>query len=292
MALKDLLVCIDPTTAGDARLKLAFNLARANNAHLASAYPLPEAPIAHGGPIGFGGVPGMTGIAEEPVSPGSAVSEVFHEAELADRVEHRFKEELRRAGIDGEWHVVPDGDSAALIELAKSVDLTIMGQRSPSSHSGGAARFRPENIVIAAGRPVLVVPYAGNFETVGKRILIGWDGTREANRALNDALPLLADAEVVTVMFVGSNERDLEQHRPALERITGHLRRHGINATAEGTLRGSLAISDILLSRAADLAADLIVTGGYHHSQLREALIGGVSRELLGHMTVPVLMSH
>jgi hypothetical protein len=69
MALKDLLVCIDPTTAGDARLKLAFNLARANNAHLASAYPLPEAPIAHGGPTGFGGVPGMTGIAEEPVSP-------------------------------------------------------------------------------------------------------------------------------------------------------------------------------------------------------------------------------
>jgi nucleotide-binding universal stress UspA family protein len=293
MALRDLLVCIDPTAAGDARLKLAFNLARANSAHLTGAYALPEAQALRGGATGFGVLPpaGMTGI-EEPVNPGGAVSEVFHEAEVADRVEHRFRGELRLAGIDGEWHILPDGDSAALIELAKSVDVTITGQRSRSSGSDRAARFRPEDIVIAAGRPVLVVPYAGNFEAVGKRVLIAWDGTREANRALNDALPLLEGGEAVTVMFVGANERDLDQHRHALERIVGHLQRHGINAMPEGTLRGGLAISDILLSRAADLAADLIVTGGYHHSPLREALIGGVSRELLEHMTVPVLMSH
>ena len=292
MALKDLLVCIDPTTAGDTRLKLAFNLARPNKAHLTGAYPLAEAQVARGGAAGFGSVPNMTGIAEEPVSPGGAVSEVFHEAEVADLAEHHFKDELRLAGIDGEWHSVPNGDSAELIELAKSVDLTIMGQRPPSSRSDGAALFRPEDVIIAAGRPVLVIPYAGTFETVGKRALAAWDGTREANRALNDALPLLAEAEAVTVMFVGSNERDLEQHWPALERIVGHLQRHGINTAADGTLRGGLAISDILLSRAADLAADMIVTGGYHHSQLREALVGGVSRDLLQHMTVPVLMSH
>jgi nucleotide-binding universal stress UspA family protein len=292
MALKDLLVCIDPTTAGDIRLKLAFNLARANKAHLSGAYPLPEAQFVRGGPTGFGGIPGMTVIAEEPVSRGGAVSEAFREAEVADRVEHRFKDELRLAGIDGEWHVLPDGDSAELIELAKSMDLTIMGQRPPTSRSDGAARFRPDDIVIATGRPILVIPYAGTFETVGKRILIAWDGTREANRALNDALPLLTNAEAVTVMFVGANERDLDQHRPALERIVGHLQRHGINTIPGETLRSGLAISDILLSRAADLAADLIVTGGYHHSPLREALIGGVSRDLLDHMTVPVLMSH
>jgi nucleotide-binding universal stress UspA family protein len=291
MALKDLLVCVDPTPAGDIRLKLALNLARANQAYLTGAYPLPPAQAGHG-LAGFGGISAMTGIAEEPMSPGGAVSEVFHEAEVADRAEHRFKDELRLAGIDGEWHALPDDDPVELVEFAKSVDLTIMGQRPPSSGSDGAARFRPEDIVIAAGRPVLVVPYAGSFETIGKRILVGWDGTREANRALNDALPLLTKAEAVTVMYVGTNERDLEQHWPALERIVGHLRRHGINATAEGTLRSGLAISDILLSRAADFAADMIVTGGYHHSQLREALLGGVSRDLLDHMTVPVLMSH
>ncbi len=234
----------------------------------------------------------MTGPAEEGISPGGAVSEVFHEAEVADTVEQRFKSELRLAGRDGEWHILPDGDWAVLIELAQSVDLTITGQRPPGSHTNGAARFRPEDIVIAAGRPVLVVPYAGTFETVGKRVLIAWDGTREAHRALNDALSLLADAEAVTVIYVGTTERDLEQHRVGLERVVAHLQRHGVNATPEETVRGGLAISDILLSRAADLAVDLIVMGGYHHSQLREALVGGVSRELLGHMTVPVLMSH
>ncbi len=286
MALKDLLVCIDPTTAGNARLKLAFNLARANRAHLAGAYPLPESQPGRVGATGFGVVPpaGMVGTAEEAVN---------RDAEVAETAKQRFKDELRRAGIDGEWHILPDGDSAALIELAKSVDLTITGQRSPSSRSDGAARFRPEDIVIAAGRPVLVVPYAGTFEAVGRRILVAWDGTREANRALNDALPLLlADAEAVTVIFVGAHEKDLEQHQAALERIVRHLQRHGIKATFEETLRGDMTISDILLSRAADLAADLMVMGGYHHSQLREALIGGVSRELLAHMTVPVLMSH
>jgi len=193
MALKDLLACIDPTSAGDARLKLAFNLARANKAHLSGAYVLADGDAAPRGHSGFGGVPGMTGLPDEP-SPGRAVSEVSHEAEIAERVELRFKDELRVAGIEGEWHIVPDGDSTELIELAKSVDMTIMGQRAP--RADGAARLRPDDVVMAAGRPVLVVPYAGNFETVGKRILGAWDGTREANRALNDRLlrvRLLAD---------------------------------------------------------------------------------------------------
>jgi hypothetical protein len=211
MALKDLLVCIDPTTAGDARLKLAFNLARANKAHLSGAYVLADGDTGPRGPSGFG----MTGFTEEP-SRGGAVSGAFHEAEVADRVELRFKDELRVAGIEGEWHVVPDGDSTALIEFAKSVDMTIMGQSPP--RADGAARLRPDDVVMAAGRPVLVVPYAGTFETVGKRILVAWDGTREANRALNDALPLLEESQAAAVMFVGANERELEQHLPAVER--------------------------------------------------------------------------
>jgi nucleotide-binding universal stress UspA family protein len=294
MPFKDFLVCIDRTAAGEARLKLAFNLARANEGHLTGAYALPEAPAAPAGAVGFGvsGPPGMTGAADERITPGGRVSEVFREAEVAETIEQRFRSELRLHGIDGEWRLLTDGGAAALTELAKSVDLTITGQLPPNSHADGAARFRPEDIVLAAGRPVLIVPYAGAFATVGKRILIAWDGTREASRALSDALPLIADAEAVVVVFVGSRERELEQQRPGLERVVRHLHRHGIEATPEETLRGDLAISDILLSRAADLAADLIVAGGYHHSQLREALLGGVTRELLAHMTVPVLMSH
>jgi nucleotide-binding universal stress UspA family protein len=293
MPLSDLLVCFDRTDAGYTRLELAFNLARLNQAHLAGAYVIPETHASSAGAIGFGlGPPaGMTGVGDEGVSSGGMVSGVLREAEAAESMEQHFKSKLRLHAIEGEWHLLVDGDTAELIELAKSADLTIAGQRPPNSEADGASRFRPEDIVVASGGPVLIVPYAGAFETVGKRILIAWDGTREANRALHDALPLFTDAEA-TVVFVGTHERDLAQHRPSLDRVVHHLQHHGITARPEETLRGGLAVSDVLLSRAADLGADLLVSGGYHHSQLREAFLGGVSRELLQHMTVPVLMSH
>jgi nucleotide-binding universal stress UspA family protein len=297
MAIADVLLCTEPTTAGEGRLKLAVNLARTHKAHLSACYIMPEE---RGGLIGTGiaGAPvipaaGMVGIAETlspRIDPASAaVPQIAPEAERADIAELRFRSELRLNGLDGEWHVFSPGEMAAFIELAKTVDLTILGQLSADSRSNG---FRPENIVVAAARPILITPYAGAFESVGRRALVAWDGTREAVRAVNDALPLLGNAEAVTVIYVGGQEASLDQHRASLERIVHHLLRHGIPAKPEETLQGDLAISDVLLSRAADLAADLIVAGAYHHSQLREALMGGVSRELLEHMTVPVLMSH
>ena len=144
----------------------------------------------------------------------------------------------------------------------------------------------------ATGRPVLVIPYAETIDNVGRRALIAWDGTREAVRAVHGALPLLDRAEAVTVIYVGAQQASLEQHRRSLEWISSHLKRHRIPAQPEATLRGALSISEVLLSRAADMSADLIVSGAYHHSLLREALIGGVSRDLMEQMTVPVLFSH
>ena len=181
MPLKDLLACFDRTDAGYARLELAFNLARASRAYLAGAYVLPEA---GSGGFGLARPAGMTGLAEDGVSSGGVASGALRAAEAAESAEQHFKSKLRLHGVEGEWHLLADGDSAALIELAETVDLTIVGQCPPSSEPNGAARFRPEEIVIAASRPVLIIPYAGTFETVGKRILFAWDGTREANRGV------------------------------------------------------------------------------------------------------------
>ena len=296
MALKDILVGVDPSTAGDGRLKLALNLVRAHKAHITACYIMRAAhaapsPIMPGVPVNPGpgiliapeGGPTLGDTVPTPISPAS------REAERAEQVEELFRTELRAHGLGGEWHLLSPGETAVFIDLAKSFDLTILGQLSPEIRSTG---FRPDEIVIATGRPVLVVPYAGAFDTVGRRALVAWDGTREAARAANDALPLLENAEAVTVMFVGARETALEEHHPSIERMVHHLQRHGIAARAEETLHGDLRISDVLLSRAADLAVDLLVAGAYHHSQLREALVGGVSRDLLDHMTVPVLMSH
>ena len=256
MSLSDILVCLDASEAGEGRFKLAVHLASQHHAHLTGAYVL-----------GDGG--------DAPAR--------------AERTEQRFRETLRLHQIGGEWRLIDGPDTGEIVSLAKSVDLAILGQYSRDANGTG---FKPDEVATACGRPLLIVPYVGEFATVGNHVLIAWDGTREGTRALNDALPLLEGAKSATVMIVLSQEREFPRAHAALHRMVGHLEHHGVQARAEETLRGDLTISDLLLSRAADLGADMIVAGAYHHSPLREALIGGVSRELLQHMTVPVLMSH
>jgi nucleotide-binding universal stress UspA family protein len=301
MKLGDILVCLDPTDAGEHRLHLAATIAREHQAHLSAAYVMTEK-IA--GPAPYGGLgiaapaEAAAGIAEgslvagipTPGIPSAPNPDTMRGAALADIIEQRYREAVRQHAIAGDWHLFGAGEAAELVGLAKTVDLVVYGQASRDHRA--PTGFRPEDIVTACGRPMLVTPYAGNFAAIGRRVLIAWDATREATRALHDALPLLDKAEAVTVITVRAREADFDRDRPGLDRVVRHLERHGIAARAEETLQGELPVSDVLLSRAADLDADLIVAGAYHHSQFREALLGGVSRELLEHMTVPVLMSH
>jgi nucleotide-binding universal stress UspA family protein len=283
MPIRDILVCADSSEAGEGRLRLALALARSSRARLTALYVLPESPVATA-PIGLGPVPSSTAVWTEPPQPAGSP----REPERADAAETQFRSALRSGALDGEWYLLDERDLARLVDYANSVDLAVLGQQSPDAPSA----LVPDKIVTEVGRPVLIVPYAGQFETVGRRALVAWDGSREAARALNDALPLIGSAEAVTVLYVGAREAQRERARPALDRIVGHLQRHAIRASGEDTPRGDIPISDVLLSRAADLGADMIIAGAYHHSPLREALLGGVSRELLRHMTVPVLMSH
>ena len=298
MGLRDILVCLDATEAGDGRLELALNLAQANKAYLTAVYALPEPRGSSIPPAGPGLPPTVLG----PVSPDGARAiggqpsiatsgQTLPDAERADALERRFRAELPLSGLDGEWHMLNRADLAELIQLAKAADLTVLGQY-PGNNSGGATWLHPDDVMVDSGRPVLVIPYAGAVERVGRSVLIAWNGTREANRALHDALPLIDGAEAVTVMHVGAQQADLDRDRPALERIVRHLGRHGIAAQAEESLHPAISVRDALLSRAADLGADMIVAGAYHHSRLRETLLGGVSRDLLDRMTIPVLMSH
>jgi nucleotide-binding universal stress UspA family protein len=256
MSLSDILVCLDSSEAGEGRLKLAIHLARQHGAHLTGAYVLTDG-------------------ADAP--------------SRAEHAEQRFREMLRLQRITGDWRLIDGPDTEEVVELAKSVDLAILGQYSRAANGSG---FRPDDVATACGRPLLVVPYVGDFAAVGNHVLIAWDGTREATRALNDALPLIEGAKTATVLTVLTAEKQFPRAHAQLQQVISHLEHHGVQARAEETLRGDLTISDLLLSRAADLGADMIVAGAYHHSPLREALVGGVSRELLQHMTVPVLMSH
>ena len=298
MTIKDVLVCLDATEASGWRLKLAAGLARKHGAHLAAAHLLSELGTPHRQVYGPGAIGmGIIGPVAARIGAGSSDSsnpdrtpDVSERVRLAELVERRFRETLEVDGTAGDWHLFDRGEGSELIALAKATDLVIVGQHLPEAPV--AAEFRPEEIVVACGRPVLVVPYAGNFASVGKRPLIAWDGTREATRAVHDALPLIAAAGVVTVVSVADRESDLARGHLSLERIVRHLERHGLTVRREEDVQAGLPVCDLLLSRASDLGADLIVAGAYHHSRFREALLGGVSRELLDHMTVPVLLSH
>lgn len=304
MELKDILVCLDPTDAGEARLRLAAGLASEHHAYLSAAYVLPEQIAGVGGYTGYDGLGFRAPAGSAAVAPGSLVAGVPAPAvppatkgdyerrlELTDLVKQRFRETLQPEGIGGgEWQLFGAGEGEDLVALARAADLVVYGQDTPEYRL--PTGFGPEDIVTAAGRPVLVVPYAGEFPAVGRRVLIAWDGSREAARAAHDALALLRKAELVTLITVGDSERRSERNGAALARMLRNLDRHGLTARTEETVTGDLRVSDVLLSRAADFGADLIVAGAYHHSQLRESLFGGVTRDLLERMTVPVLMSH
>jgi len=121
-------------------------------------------------------------------------------------------------------------------------------------------------------------------------VLVAWNGSREATRAVHDALPLLRRAEKVTVLSIDPDE-DAEPRLPGAD-VSLHLARHGVTAQAATIAGTDVAVGDLLLSYAADHDIDLIVMGAYGHTRLREVVLGGATRTLLRHMTVPVLMSH
>lgn len=139
---------------------------------------------------------------------------------------------------------------------------------------------------------MLIVPYAGRFDNVGRRIVIAWSSTREAARAVSDAMPFLESADLVNVLTIDPREGpDGHGELPGAD-IAVHLARHGVKAQIERTVSAGLPVGEVLLSRIADLGADLLVMGAYGHSRVRELLLGGATRSVLRSMTLPVLMSH
>jgi len=169
----------------------------------------------------------------------------------------------------------------------------VIGQADPDNPPPAVARSLVEDVLMTAGRPLLVVPYAGRFETVGTNALVGWTRTREAARAVHDALPLLAPAATVTVLTVESGRAASDTEVLPTADIAEHLARHGLNVSAaRSVVSDGLSPADVLLDYASDLGADLLVVGGYGHSRTRQMIMGGVTRGLLLHMTLPVLMSH
>jgi nucleotide-binding universal stress UspA family protein len=293
--LRDIVVVLDDSTLSEARLAIAVALAKQHGAHLTGLSALdvlksrrsvvqrrgaPEADTPH-----------MTQVADwSGLRSGDYLAAEAQAAETAERIEATFKERLRIGHVEGDWRMTSGKLSEAAVLQARNADLVIVGQADPE-HPLTRGPF-VEDLLLTAGRPMLLIPYVGHFETLGTKVLIGWNNSREATRAVNDAIPLLAKAASVTVLSARPSGRKPATHDATGAEITRHLARHGIRAEAAQTVMASSSASDVLLSYAADVSADLLVVGGYGHSRLRELVLGGVTRDLLHHMTLPVLMSH
>jgi nucleotide-binding universal stress UspA family protein len=274
--LKDIVVNLSGRAAQDFAANYATSIAATFGAHVAGIAFLYEPVIPDGT---LGGIP--VDLIELQREENSKVAKAAID---------RFETGTKAAGVSAETRVLDAtlGGAAALFgQIARRFDVAVVGQAQ--REHGASEQLMIEGALFESGRPVVVVPYIQREGLKLDRVIACWDGGRMSARAIADAMPFLERAKAVDIVIV-AEERKNDEITGA--NMTEHLARHGITANVKRIARGDLAIADVILDYAADSGADFIVMGGYGHSRLREFILGGVTRGILGSMTVPVLMSH
>ncbi len=278
MGYKTILLHINDERRVPGLVSFAAGLAQRFEAHLVALYVLP--PVATYGATSVGAGMVKSGIA------------AFRKE--ADRAHAAFEEACKGQPIVAEWRLVDPkyvGVAETVLDHARSADLVIASQRDPEFDFSTLLDV-PERLAIESGRPALIVPRVGRYVAPPERITIAWNGKREAARATFDAMPLLKAAEQVRIVWVNPKAAaGLAGDLPTVE-IAATLARHGVKCEAATSSAPDIKVGDALLSGLTDDGADLLVMGAYGHSRFRELVFGGVTRHILSHMTVPVLLSH
>jgi nucleotide-binding universal stress UspA family protein len=275
--IKDIVVNLSVGEKPGPACAYAVSLAAAFDAHLAGIAFLydPIVPISGAGYI-----------------PADVIDAQERENEQATRSAlNQFTTACARAGVSAEPLTLTasyGGVGEQFGRIARRFDVAIVGQAEPETSA--VEEIIAESALFESGRPVIVVPYIQKAPFKLDNVMVCWDGSRSAARAIADAMPLLAKSGRVEVVIV-TNERGKQDEIEGAD-IGAHLARHGLNVEIKRTALGDIDVADVLLSHAADSGSDLIVMGGYGHSRLREFVLGGVTRSILRSMTAPVLMAH
>lgn len=278
MRYRSILVQVDGAYGARARMQAAVRLAVEHDATLTGVFLRSEATPAYL-------------VAEGVVTSAEAVDVFFREREASaarasDEAREIFEQALPRTGLVTRWHTLNGISHEHITNYARRHDLAILPRRM--SVAPGAGDILVEKVAMGSGGPVLVLPEAGYPATFGRKILMAWKDSHESARALRDAWPFLAAAEEVHIMTaVRDGERGMDD---VMQR---HLCEHGCNASRLIIDRDTDIPTGDLIRRHVDLlGADMVVMGFYGHSRLQEFVLGGVSREMLGQLTMPVLVSH
>jgi nucleotide-binding universal stress UspA family protein len=280
MTYKDLLVHLDDNEGCARRVDVAVWLAARHGAHLTGFYPIVEIPL-------------LNTIRERIPRDIQASMEAEAKAR-AEAALKGFQKAAERGGIAYETrtdHALDTTLASVLSMHARYADLVVLGQVDPDEPPYVGSHL-PEEVVLASGRPLLVVPHAWAPGPLGERVLVAWDASREAARAVNDAMPILEQAASVLVVSINPKSTPLGHGELPGADIALHLARHDIDVEVRSIEFDRMDVGEALLSLAADGARDLLVMGAYAHSRIRELVLGGATRTVLERMTLPVLMAH
>lgn len=278
MSYRDIMVhlTLDPRNA--ARTDTAIAMARRFGARVSGLYtvPPPNVPYYMGEYI-----------------PTELIQKQMDEAQKASvGAQAAFLATCAAAGVDHRWMASDLAPVEALRIAARACDLVMVGQPDPNPSDPAAVPYGtdvlPQELALQAGRPILAVPHAGTPGEIGRRILMAWNGKREAARALHDAMPLLRGAEAVYLINVAPERKG----RTPLADIAEHMQRHGLRLETASIEAGGQKVGLALLAEAKARGADLIVMGAFGHSRLREMVFGGVTETVLANMALPVLLSN
>ena len=271
VAIKHLLVHLDSTERTTSRLELAVALAKRCDAVL-------------------------TAVFAESAHIGSSIVAMRHPSRMETALAEAravFEAKVSAARLPNEWWEVDRGDYGHMVGwtvlCCRYADLAIFGQYDPRASRVPADLV--EQVLLGSGRPLLVVPSQWTQPNMGRRVLVAWTGSREAARAVNDAIPLMQGAEEVTVLALRDASENDGAFTPPVD-IVAHLNAHGIAATYERTTVDELSAVDVLLNRAADMAADLMVMGARSQHGFPFAAQTRTVREVLRTTACPVLLSH
>jgi nucleotide-binding universal stress UspA family protein len=278
MSYKTIVVHADWSAHAPTRIGLAAAIAKAEDAHLIGAATTGISRFMY--PNGRGELAGT--VAENYV-------DVLYEQ--ANHSLAQFDALCRDLAVRSfERRLLNDDPGGALVLLGRFCDLVVVSQTDPDEPAPGVVRDLPEYVMLNCARPTLVVPSAGGQTGLDGEALLAWNGSREATRAMGDAIPLLRHAARATVAHFIT---DPAQENPAADYadLTAYLARHTVKAETL-VQQSELDAGRALLALAAHLGCGLIVMGGYGHARYRELLLGGVTRTMLSSMTTPVLMSH
>ncbi|MDP9927937.1 universal stress protein [Variovorax paradoxus] len=280
MNFRTIVVHLDRSDRCAARAALAAQWARAHESHLVGLVPtglwegvIPADAIATG----------MTDYIADAAT---------HLRLRAEAVSREFRKDIHESGpLSYEARLVDGATIDAVVRHGRASDLLVLGQDDEPDAKDTTVRGLVQQVLMEAGRPLLIVPCAGNFSGPAKNVVVAWDGSRESTVALHVALPALRRASRVTLLSFRRSGGEGDEQRLLVPQMIQFLLRQGIQARSERGVT-EIDIADALLSRVSQLDADLLVMGGYGHSRLRERVLGGVTQQILAQMTVPVMMAH